>query len=93
MNNQQVETLSVLGEIWKLSADVRLGQLMAHIGFLCETHVGKSLANIDDDELLAVLYRHRKELKARLDGDPARLPTADDPSTSISGNATTPANG
>ena len=35
----QREALSVLAELPALSPDVRIGQLMAHIGFLCEAHL------------------------------------------------------
>ena len=70
MSDQQKEALAVLGEIWELSPDVRLGQLFAHLGFLGEIHLGRSLGYIDDDELLSVLYRHRAELLARLKGPP-----------------------
>jgi len=58
----------MLGKLWALSPDVRLGQLMAHLGFLGEVHVGPGLGDIDDDELLAVMYRHHAELKARVNG-------------------------
>jgi hypothetical protein len=60
------EALGVLADIWELSSDVRLGQLIAHIGFLGDAHLGRSLGYIDDDEMLSVLYRHRDELRARL---------------------------
>src|SRR5437868_12827019 len=52
-------------KVWALSPDVRLGQLFAHLGFLGEAHLGRGLGDIDDDELLSVLYRHRDELLAR----------------------------
>ena len=65
----QREALAVLTEVWTLSPDVRLGQLLAHLGFLGEVHLGKGLGDIDDDELIAVLYRHRAELVARLGPD------------------------
>jgi hypothetical protein len=64
------EALAVLAEVWSLSPDVRLGQLMAHLGFLGEVHLGRGLGYIDDDELLSVLYRHRAELLARVQGQP-----------------------
>ncbi len=64
------EALSLLGEVWELSPDVRLGQLMAHLGFLGETHLGHGLGNIDDDELMAILQRHKTELEARLRAAP-----------------------
>ncbi len=62
----QREALSVLAEVLDLSPDIRLGQLFAHLGFLGEDQTGRSLGNIDDEELLAVLYHHRGELAARL---------------------------
>ena len=61
----QREALAVLAEVWALSPDVRLGQLMAHLGFLGEVHMERGLGYIDDDELMSVLYRHRDELLAR----------------------------
>jgi hypothetical protein len=73
MSDMQREALAVLAEVWELSPDVRLGQLMAHLGFLGEVHAGKSLGYIEDDELVATLYRHRAELKARLEGTPIDL--------------------
>jgi hypothetical protein len=68
----QREALAVLAEVWALSPDVRLGQLMAHLGFLGEDQVERSLWDIDDDELLSVLYRHRAELVARTQGTPSQ---------------------
>jgi hypothetical protein len=67
-SDQQREALSVLADIWRLSPDVRLGQLFAHLGFLGEVHLNRGLGYIDDDELLSILYRHREELLARVQG-------------------------
>lgn len=67
-SDEQRATLAVLGEVWALSPDVRLGQLVAHLGFLGEAYIGRGLGDIEDDELLAVLYRHRAELTARAKG-------------------------
>jgi hypothetical protein len=86
MNDMQKEALAVLAEVWSLSPDVRLGQLMAHLGFLGEAHIGKGLGYIEDDELIAVLYRHRTELTARLQG--ASSPTGS--AISVSGSSTLP---
>lgn len=61
----QREALAVLAEVCELSPDVRLGQLFAHLGFLGEDQTGRSLWDIDDEQLLAVLYSHRAELAAR----------------------------
>jgi hypothetical protein len=61
----QREALAVLAELCDLSPDVRLGQLLAHLGFLGEDQTGRSLWDIDDEQLLSVLYHHRAELAAR----------------------------
>ncbi len=62
----QRQAIAALTEIWSSSPDIRLGQLMAHLGFLGEIHFGRGLGYIDDDEMLSVLYRHRDELLARM---------------------------
>ncbi|WP_425615823.1 hypothetical protein NA78x_005754 [Anatilimnocola sp. NA78] len=61
----QREALGVLAELLELSPDVRLGQLMAHLGFLGEDQSSRNLWDIDDEQLLAVLYHHRVELMNR----------------------------
>jgi hypothetical protein len=66
----QREALAILAEVWALSPDVRLGQLFAHLGFLGEAHLGRGLGDIEDDELIAIMHRHRAELLARLQGTP-----------------------
>jgi hypothetical protein len=59
---------------------------MAHLGFLGEDYIDRGLGDIDDDELLAVLYRHRAELKARLEGTPQQIPSAPGVAISVSGS-------
>ncbi len=66
----QREALTLLAELCDLSTDMRLGQLLAHIGFLGEDQTGRTLWNIDDEQLLNVLYHHRGELVARRDVSP-----------------------
>ena len=61
----QREALSMMAEVWALVPDMRLGQLMAHLGFLGEAHLDRGLGDIEDDELMAILYRHRAERLAR----------------------------
>ena len=68
----QREALAVLAELCELSPDVRLGQLFAHLGFLGEDQTGRSLWDIDDEQLLVVLY-HRAELAARQPDSPNAL--------------------
>ena len=61
----QREALAVLAELCELSPDARLGQLLAHLGFLGEDETGCTLWDIDDEQLLSAIYRHRAELAAR----------------------------
>jgi hypothetical protein len=82
------EAIAALAEVWSLSPDVRLGQLLAHLGFLGEAYLGRGLGYIEDDELLAVLYRHRAELVARSQGAPSPGPQQTEPHTSVSGSPT-----
>jgi hypothetical protein len=82
----QRQALTLLTEVWALSPDARLGQLLAHLGFLGEVHVGHGLGDIEDDELMAILARHKAELEARSQGSSmAALPTVG-PSISASGS-------
>jgi hypothetical protein len=86
----QGEALAVLAEVVDLSPDIRLGQLFAHLGFLGEDQTGRSLGNIDDEQLLAVLYHHRGELAARQTNAPnqALQPTGAAPP--VSGSSQVP---
>jgi hypothetical protein len=86
MTDSQRAALAVLAEVCDLSPDIRLGQLFAHVGFLAECTVGKGLGYIDDDELIAVLYRHRAELATRLRGAPNDVLSP----TSVSGSPMLP---
>jgi hypothetical protein len=58
------QALALFGELASLAPEVRLGQLMAHLGFLAEDQIERSLWDVEDDELLVVLHRHRSELLA-----------------------------
>jgi hypothetical protein len=68
----QREALAVLAELCELSPDVRLGQLLAHLGFLGEDQTGRSLWDIEDEQLLAVIYHHRAELASRQADSPSQ---------------------
>lgn len=70
----QREALDVLAEVCTLSPDIRLGQLFAHLGFLGEDQTGRSLGDIDDEQLLAVIYHHRMELIDRQQSTPKPPP-------------------
>lgn len=90
MTESQREAIAALIEVWSLSPEVRLGQLMAHLDFLAESHLEKGLGDIEDDELTAILYRHRAELKARQQGLPGVVNAT---TTSVSGSSTEPSSG
>jgi hypothetical protein len=62
------EALAALAELSDLVPEVRIGQLVAHLGFLSEDEGRRGLGDIEDDELLAVIRRHRQEV-ARLSAD------------------------
>jgi hypothetical protein len=70
----QREALRALADVWALAPDMRLGQLVAFLGFLGEDQFDKGLGDIEDDELVAVLYRHKAELIAR--GSAPSIPSA-----------------
>jgi hypothetical protein len=82
--------LTILAEISSMSPDIRLGQLFAHLGFLGEAHLGKGLGYIEDDELLAVMYRHRAELAARSGSTNDHFLPPAGAGTSVSGSSTLP---
>jgi hypothetical protein len=65
ISSTQREAIAVLADLCELSPDVRIGQLLAHLGFLGEDQTGRTLWDIDDEQLLAAMYHHRGELVAR----------------------------
>src|SRR5438876_9399685 len=84
----QREALAVLAEVCELSPDVRLGQLLAHLGFLGEDQTGRSLWDIDDEQLLAILYHHRAESAGRQPYSPNEAPTGSNSAGSQGSTAT-----
>jgi hypothetical protein len=63
----QREVLQGLEKLLELSSpDIRIGQLVAWLGFLAEDMEMRGLGDIDDDELLVVIGRFRKDLEARV---------------------------
>ena len=64
--NARQEVLAVLAEAAALAPDVRLGQLIAFVGFMGESQVGRTLWDMEDDELLAALQQHRADLLGRI---------------------------
>ncbi len=91
MNSEtQRQALELLEQLWELSPDVRLGQLLAHLGFLGEVHLGRGLGYIDDDEFMSILHRHRAELLARLQPSAPHAAPAASPAQPVSGSAPKP---
>jgi hypothetical protein len=67
IQQKALATLSQLCELSEESSDdIRLGQLVAWLGDLGMNEFGRRLADLEDDELLAVMYRHRECLLGRL---------------------------
>jgi hypothetical protein len=62
----QQAILDRLAEICELSDDVRFGQMVDFLGFLAKDATDHPLADVDDDDLLRVLERHRDDLARRL---------------------------
>ena len=54
-----------LGGLCELSPGVRVGQLVAHLGFLAEDAFGRGLWDLDDEQLLEVIRRHETKLASR----------------------------
>ena len=65
MTTKKREILALLSELCEMSPDIRVGQLWSHLGFLGEDQTGRTLWDIEDDQLLEVLYHHRSELRDR----------------------------
>jgi hypothetical protein len=82
----QQQVLSLLAEIIELSPDICMGQLMANLDVLGDGYVDKGLGTIEDDELIAVLHRHRADLRVRLEGSPFPPLTDADNGFSVSGS-------
>jgi hypothetical protein len=56
------EALAALAQLSDLAPEVRIGQLVAHLGILSEDDGGHGLGDIEDSDLLNVIQRHREEL-------------------------------
>jgi hypothetical protein len=69
------EILELLAEIATLGPEIRVGQLLAHIGFLGEDQTGRTLWDIEDEQLLAILHQHRLELVDRKSQPSENLPS------------------
>ena len=65
----QSEALKVLSEMCEVAPEVRLGQLMAFVGFMGEDHTGHTLWDIEDGQLLEMMRKHLNDLKQRAEQD------------------------
>jgi len=63
--NARTEALRLLVEVSVLVPEIRLGQLMEQLGLLGEDDTGRTLGNLEDDQFLAAVRRHRADLLAR----------------------------
>lgn len=61
-NDTRKEALAALAELSELAPELRIGQLVAHLGEMNEDEGGHGLGDIEDDRLLEVIRRHRQEL-------------------------------
>ena len=59
------EILQRVNELRRLCPDMRLGQVLATIGMLGEDTTGRSLWDLDDEELAAAVERFAQDLKRR----------------------------
>ena len=56
------QALAALAELSDLAPDLRIGQLVAHLGVLSEDEGGHGLGDIEDVDFLNGIDRHRGEL-------------------------------
>ena len=64
------EALAALVELSNLAPELRIGQLVAHLGEMSEDDGGHGLGDIEDDRLLEVIRRHHQELSQVLQQSP-----------------------
>lgn len=58
----QRDVLTVLSDVLDLLPDMRVGQLIALLGDFGQMEFDYHLADLEDDQLLVVLERHRADL-------------------------------
>jgi hypothetical protein len=63
--DNQAGFLQRLNEVRGLCPEMRLGQLMATLGLLGEDATGRSLWDLEDEELAAALQRFAADLERR----------------------------
>jgi hypothetical protein len=78
------EALAALVELSALAPELRIGQLVAHLGEMSEDDGGHGLGDIEDDQLLEVIRRHHQELSQALKQSPNHSPEQTAAATIIS---------
>ena len=68
LDDVQTSLLHRLDEVRRLCPEMRLGQLMATLGLLGEDATGRSLWDLEDEELAAALDRFAADLTRRKRG-------------------------
>ena len=58
-----------LDEVQRLCPDMRIGQFLATVAMLGEESTGRTLWDIEDEELLRVMEKHRADLLRRQHAD------------------------
>ncbi len=70
--NTRQQIVGLLAELADLAPEVRIGQMCSFLGVMGEDETGRTLWDIDDEQLLPILRKHREQLLAR-----TKLPNAD----------------
>jgi hypothetical protein len=65
ITQDQQDVLNRLARLIERSPGARVGQLLAHLGFLAEDMFDRGLWDVDDEQLARVMERHESELAAR----------------------------
>jgi hypothetical protein len=64
MTHERTDALTTLRECAEFRPEIRLGQMMMFIDVLARADGHRSLWDVEDDELLALLRKHRTDLAA-----------------------------
>jgi hypothetical protein len=65
--DRQSDVLQRLREVHRLCPEMRLGQFLATIGMLGEDSTGRTLWDVEDNELSAAVERFANDLRRRTD--------------------------
>jgi hypothetical protein len=68
----QTNLMHRLDEVRRLCPDMRIGQFLATVGMLGEDDTGRSLWEIEDEELASALEKFASDLSRRSDARDAR---------------------